>query len=210
MRLLGVGQPLRNVFALALVVVVGVLSARLADAGQIAFTMSGQGVIEAAPVTAGTQSDYQEQGTATLFGHYTGDGRLRFDELITATSGKFSSALPFIVTAENGDQLCFTYVGDVERTDMGDGLITTRWVADFKPIVGSGTGQFEQVTGGSFRMTAETDAFSPESNANVAYRTAGTGSLLLVPEPAVALGLTAGGLALCFAGPYRRATLRRR
>ena len=59
---------------LVLVVAVFVVGTSLAPAGQIAFNMAGQGVLETVPVAAATQSDYQVTGNATLFGNYTGDG----------------------------------------------------------------------------------------------------------------------------------------
>lgn len=178
-------------------VICGVVAGHVSvEAGEISISLNGTGLMEEVPLTLGKQADHHVTGESSLWGKYTGDGRLRFDELLNAAAGKFSSSLPFVVTAENGDQICFHYQGTVEILDAGNGLMTTRWVAEFKPIIGSGTGALEPIHGGSFRLTTETDSFSPTAAINVGYRWSGAGVLTMVPEPSLALSSCLGGLVL--------------
>jgi len=146
------------------------------------------------PLTAGGQSNYTSTGIAALFDDYTGDGRLRVDTMTDDDSGKISNATPFIVTGADGDQLCFTFLGDLELEDAGNGLVIARWLAEFKPIIGSGSGKFESVSGGSFFLSSQTDPFLPGSATNIVYRWSGEGSLMLVPEPSSCGLLSIAGL----------------
>ena len=111
------------------------------------------------PLAEGLSAPHDADGTATHLGRYHAEGLVRLDHFTGPTTAEFSSAVPVVFTAANGDELHFDYAGTVELIPLGGGLFVTVWVAEFTPAAGS-TGRFAKVIGGSFVMTAVTDPFA--------------------------------------------------
>ena len=67
-------------------------------------------------------------------------------------------------------------------------IFFTTWVAEFKPTVGSSTGQFANVIDGSIIVTAVSDSFIPSVSTDIPYSWSGPpGWLQFVPEPSSAI-----------------------
>jgi hypothetical protein len=92
-------------------------------------------------------------------------------------TGDFSSAVPFVFTAANGDDLAFDYAGTVELFPLPDGEFIGVFVATFTPAFDECTGRFTKVIGGSFVMTAITDPFVLGSTDPTGYTWSGEGTL---------------------------------
>lgn len=67
----------------------------------------------------------------------------------------FSNSAPVTFSVSAGD-ISMNYAGEVTLTPVDNENFTAVFVANFVPIVGSGTGVFEDVVGGQFEMTATT------------------------------------------------------
>ena len=109
-------------------------------------------------------------GTATHLGKYFGEG---IEQTVMSTgplTAQFSSAVPFVFTGANGDDLAFHYgrvdfgaavPGFVELYPQDDGKFIAVFFAEFTPVLELCTGRFEKVIGGSFFMVATTEPFVP-------------------------------------------------
>ena len=139
------------------------------------FQVSGQGIVDFIPLIPGQAAPHDADGTATHLGRYHAEGLVRLDHFTGPTTADFSSAVPVVFTAANGDELHFDYAGTVELIPLGGGLFRTVWVAEFTPAAGS-TGRFAKVVGGSFIMTAVTDPFAP-GDTDIPYEWQGSGTL---------------------------------
>jgi hypothetical protein len=138
---------------------------------------------------------------------YTGNGRVRLLAPPDPNTGfaPFESAVPFLFDFGNGDTLLIHYgrtdfgapePGMVQVVPVPPNLVDTTWFATFNPVPGSGTGQFADVIGGEFFMTAETDPFDP-TTADVPYSwSSDVGYLTFVPEPSSLLAAGLGWVAL--------------
>src|SRR5262249_32507390 len=80
---------------------------------------------------------HDADGTATHMGRYHAEGLVRLDHLTGPTTAEFSSAVPVVFTAADGDELLFDYAGTVELIPLAGGLFVTGWVAEFTPAAGS-------------------------------------------------------------------------
>jgi hypothetical protein len=132
------------------------------------FQISGGGLADYIPVTVGNPVYHFARGQATELGQYFGEGEVQLDRFTGPLSAEFSSAVPFVFTAANGDKLAFTYgdtsngakePGQVQLIDQGDGTFTSVWVAEFNPVPALCTGRFKNIIGGSFIMVAQTEPF---------------------------------------------------
>src|SRR5207302_2245250 len=116
----------------------------------------------------GTSAPHFAVGEATELGKYYGEGAVRLDRFTGPATAQFSSAIPFVFTAANGDQLAFTYgdtdngakqPGEVTLFPLAGGTVRAVFVAEFNPVISMCTGRFSKVTGGSFIMVAVTEPF---------------------------------------------------
>jgi hypothetical protein len=148
------------------------------------FKVTGRGVTEFVPIVPGTSASHWAVGHATGMGKYSGEGRVRLDAYTGLTTAAFSSEVPFVFTAANGDQLAFHYghtelgaagPGEVTLYPAGNGKVISVWVAEFNPVVEECTGQFANVVDGSFIMVASTEPFVFGSQRPVAYTWLGNG-----------------------------------
>jgi hypothetical protein len=140
------------------------------------FHVSGSGIVDFIPLAEGLSAPHDADGTATHLGRYHAEGLVRLDHFTGPTTADFSSAVPVVFTAANGDELHFDYAGTVELVPLGGDLFMTVWVAEFTPAAGS-KGRFADVIGGSFIMTAVTDPFAP-GDTDIAYTWEGSGTLV--------------------------------
>jgi hypothetical protein len=150
------------------------------------FKVTGGGVVAYVPFTLDTPVFHYAIGQATSLGRYYAAGEVQLDAFTSATTADFSSAVPCVFTAANGDRLAFTYgrtdngaagPGVVELIDAGGGEVITVWTAEFNPVPALCTGRFAKITGGSFIMVAMTDPFVFGSLDPVAYTWQGSGSV---------------------------------
>jgi hypothetical protein len=169
----------------AFVATLMLLSAR-ADAQVVPFKITGGGIVEFIPSTLNTPASHFATGTATELGKYYGEGEVVLDAFLSPSTAAFSSAVPFVFTAANGDQLAFHYgrtdfgapkPGFVELLPAGDGLVIAVWFAEFDPVYADCTGRFADLVGGSFFMIAVTEPFVFGAMDPVAYTWSGQGSL---------------------------------
>lgn len=159
--------------AIAALVAVLALACR-ADAQVKPFKITGGGPAPDGFSIFGAPSQHSATGHATELGKYTGDGvatALSFDP--TTGSGTFHGFVVF--EAANGDKLAFTYgdtdngaeeVGTFRVVDAGGGKVKVIFVAEFNPIPELCTGRFANVVDGSFIMTAETEPFELDIDAD--------------------------------------------
>ncbi len=121
----------------------------------------------------GVASPHWSIGQATHLGKYYGEGEAQILAFTGPTTANFSSAIPFVFTAANGDDLAFTYgrtdngaasPGEVTLFPVDNGQFIAVWVAEFNPVPELCTGRFAHVVDGSFIMIAETDPFSLPAN----------------------------------------------
>ncbi len=121
------------------------------------FKVTGAGFVDKFPLIPGEEVPFTAVGNATNLGKYTGEGTVRLDAFTSPTTADFSSGVPFVFTGANGDQLAFDFAGSVELTFIPNtDLVTTKWTAEFTPVIGENSGKFANVSGGSFEMIAET------------------------------------------------------
>lgn len=177
----------RFVVALSALAVVLTLACSKAQAQVEPFKVVGAGVVDYVPSTIGDAVRHDAVGTATHVGNYSGVGKVQLDAFTSASTADFSSAVPFVFTAANGDRLAFHY----GRTDFGAaepghvslfpaaeaGKVIAVWVAEFNPVVAECTGRFEKIIGGSFIMIAVTEPFVFGATDPVKYVWAGDGSI---------------------------------
>jgi hypothetical protein len=163
-----------------------VVACNRAQAQAKPFKVKGGGVADYVPFTLATPVFHWAVGEATFLGRYYGAGEVQLDAFTSATTAEFSSAVPFVFTAANGDQLAFTYgrtengaasPGQVGLFDAGGGEVLAVWTAEFNPVLELCTGRFAKVTGGSFIMVAVTEPFVFGSLDPVGYTWQGSGSL---------------------------------
>jgi hypothetical protein len=140
------------------------------------FRVSGAGTVAYIPFPGDPPANHWAVGNANMLGNYYADGWVRVDEFTSATTANFSSAVPVVFTAANGDELHFDYAGEVTIADAGGGMFTSVWVAKFTPVIGASTGRFERVIGGSFIMTASTAPFF-FTDTDIPYSWEGNGTL---------------------------------
>lgn len=150
------------------------------------FKITGGGVVDYIPLQLGVEVSHTAVGQATELGRYHGLGTFQLDRFTSPTTAEFSSSVPFVFVAANGDELAFTYgdttngaqqPGQVELFYVGDGRFVAVFVAEFNPVPGSSTGRFAKVVGGSFIMTAVTEPFVLGATDPVAYTWSGDGWL---------------------------------
>lgn len=122
----------------------------------------------------------------------------------------FSNSIPVTFTSTDPNEpsaISMNYAGEVTLTPFDATQFMAVFVATFEPIVGSGTGVFSDVIGGSFEMTAiTTQPFVPKLSptqtsfsTDVPYVWVSTGgvgdTLTAIPEPSVwSMTLLIGGL----------------
>ncbi len=162
------------------------LAPQIASAQVKPFKISGCGIADAMPLTPGQVVAHQSVGVATHLGAHTGQGRLKLGIFTSPTTATFSSEVPYVFKAANGDQLACTYgldgttvTGKVElfRPNPLLPIAYAVFVAEFKPVPAQCTGRFAKVIGGSFLMTAVSEPFDLRNPVNVRYCWEGDGTL---------------------------------
>jgi hypothetical protein len=178
-----------GVSSLVALVVVFVVACPPAHAQVKPFKVTGGGIApDGVPVTTGDPRPHWAVGHATELGNYYGQGMVQIDMFTSPTTAEFSSAVPFVFIAANGDKLAFTY-GDTNNGAAKPGTVTlfpvdmthvvAVFVAEFNPVPARCTGRFAKVIGGSFIMTAVTDPFEPTgADVPVGYTWSGEGSIV--------------------------------
>lgn len=150
------------------------------------FKISGGGTVDQLPLALGSQGNHTATGTATQLGDY------HLDEAAAQLTGLvdpnnplvayFNSAVDPVFVAANGDKLTLHYDGIVTLIPVLDeggnptGQFTSRWVADFTPVIGESTGRFTKVVGGSFEMIATTGPMNLDDT-DIPYQWSGDGFL---------------------------------
>lgn len=166
-----------TVFALALL-----LAAGQAGAQTKPFKVTGGGIAaRGLPLTPHTPAPHWAVGQATELGRYYGSGFFQVDAFTGPLTGDFSSAVPFVFTAANGDDLAFDYAGTVELFPVAGGEFVAVFVATFTPVTDLCTGRFAKVTGANFVMTAITEPFVLGSTSPTGYVWSGEGTLTFNP-----------------------------
>jgi hypothetical protein len=161
---------------LAALVAILVVASAPAQAQVKPFKVTGGGIAsEGFPTDVNDPRPHWAVGHATELGNYFGEGFFQIDSF---TTGAFSSAVPFVFTAANKDDLAFDYAGFVELFYVGNGEFVAVFVATFTPAFDQCTGRFTKVTGGSFVMTAVTDPFVLGASDPVGYTWSGEGSIV--------------------------------
>jgi len=148
------------------------------------FKVSGGGTVDFLPLDpTGPSAPHNATGNATQLGnYYLVDAAVQIDSFIDPLTANFSSAVDPVFVAANGDKLVLHYEGIVKLTPVLDennqptGEFTSRWVADFTPVLEECTGRFEKVVGGSFEMIATSGAFQL-SDTDIPYQWKGDGFL---------------------------------
>jgi hypothetical protein len=150
------------------------------------FKVKGAGTVDYVPLIPYVPVHHDATGEGTELGRYQGAGQVQLIGFTGPTTANFDSAVPFIFTAANGDQLAFTY-GDVTNGAAQPGLVTLYpvdaphvfavWVAEFNPVPALCTGRFANVTDGSFIMTAVTEPFVLGAFDPVGYSWSGQGTI---------------------------------
>jgi hypothetical protein len=172
-----------SVAFLTTVVAVLTLACR-ADAQVKPFEVTGGGLAEYIPTKVHEPVFHFAVGVATELGKYYGEGKVQLDQFTSATTADFSSAVPFVFTAANGDQLAFTYgdtnngakqPGEVTLYPVGGGEFVAVWVAEFNPVPELSTGRFAKVIDGSFTMVAVNEPFVLGAHDPVEYTWQGDG-----------------------------------
>ncbi|MFO0877441.1 MAG: hypothetical protein U0840_08705 [Gemmataceae bacterium] len=157
-----------RLLALATVIVGGTR----AEAQVKSFKINGAGIVDYIPTAPGLTPAHWAVGNATELGKYYGLGAVQVDDVVT---GAFSSAVPFVCEAANGDKLAFDYSGFVQVLFDENGAPYTLWIAEFTPALAQCTGRFSKVIDGSFIMTAISAPFNPFVPAPVEYSWEGKG-----------------------------------
>jgi hypothetical protein len=149
-----------------------------ADAQVKPFKVIGWGIAgHGLPLTPDVPAPHWAVGHATELGNYHGSGFFQIDMFTGPLTGDFSSAVPFIFIAANGDHLACDYEGTVELFPLANGEFVAVFVATFTPVLHLCTGRFEKLIGGSFVMTAITEPFVLGSHNPTAYAWFGDGTL---------------------------------
>src|SRR5262245_2499041 len=174
------------VIRLTALVAVLTLACPRAEAQVKPFKVTGGGTADYIPITTNDPVFHDAVGQATELGRYYGDGMVQLDQFTSPSTAEFSSAVPFVFTAANGDKLAFTYgdtdngaqqPGQVELIYVGGGEFITVWVAEFNPVLSECTGRFKKIIGGSFIMVAMTEPFVLGAKDPVGYTWEGKGWL---------------------------------
>jgi hypothetical protein len=118
---------------------------------------------------------HDADGTATELGNYHAEGVVQIDEFTGPLTATFSSQVPVVFTAANGDELHLHYAGTVELIPVSATEFISVWVADFTPADGS-TGRFANVIDASITFTAITEPFEL-ADTNIAYSWEGKGTI---------------------------------
>ena len=171
----------RNKVSVALMVLAcfAAVANNQAEAQVKPFKIQGGGVLAFFP-PIGEEAPHTIEGQATHLGQHDGlgwvrplrpaapdDPRLLPGNILAA---EFDNSRPTIFVAANGDELYYDYgrgeglysPGIVQLFPDPDqpGKVFAVFIAEFTPILGAGTGRFENVVGGSFDMTAITESFA--------------------------------------------------
>lgn len=159
--------------------ILGALAPQAAEAQVKPFKVTGGGVAaDGFPTTLDTPAPHNATGNATELGEYSADGFFQIDEFTSPLDADFSSSVPCIFTAANGDEIQFDYAGTVELFTEDDVTFTAVFTATFTPVLtpGANTGRFAKVIGGSFVMVATSAPFE-FGELNVPYTWEGQGTL---------------------------------
>src|SRR2546430_14569713 len=111
----------RNAWLKPVVVSLAALAAVLslpcprAEAQVKPFKVVGEGVADYIPFQLNDPVFHFAVGVGTDLGKYYGEGKVVLDRFTSATTAEFSSAVPFVFVAANGDRLACHY----GRTDFG-------------------------------------------------------------------------------------------
>lgn len=198
----------RWVAALAVLAIVAASGSVQAQVGTKKFKINGSGVgpngLPLPPSLGGAFSaPHTIVGNANFLGRHNGAGAVHTETADLSDlpntgiiTGTFGSAIPFVFTAANGDQLACdygrsgaAYVGTymlvpVSNNPMNWGpgqLYTAIFFADFVPLPAQSTGRFAGVTG-SWLMIAVTQPFVLGSTDQLSYSWQGDGQLTF-PSP---------------------------
>jgi hypothetical protein len=149
------------------------------------FKVTGGGIVDYVPLLVDTPVFHFAIGNATKLGQYYAEGKFQLLEFTSPTSADFSSTVPCVFTAANGDKLAFHYgrtdfgaaaPGNVVLVPAAGGKFIAVFTAEFNPVLGASTGRFAKVVDGSFIMIAITEPFVLGPNP-VAYTWKGDGWL---------------------------------
>jgi hypothetical protein len=156
------------------------------------FKVTGGGVApRGLSLVLGTPTPHWAVGNATGLGKYYSAGAFQLLKFTSPTTADFSSSVPCVFVAANGDKLVCTYgdttngakqAGKVTLTVVGvtankTPIVTGTFVAEFNPVPALCTGRFNNVVGGSFIMVAVTQPFVLGATDPVGFTWAGKGSL---------------------------------
>lgn len=164
------------------------LAPQIASAQVKPFKIVGSGIADEIPLNTDQVEAHTSVGVATHLGAHTGQGELKLGELLSNTSNSvtyaFSSNVPYVFKAANGDKLACTYgldgtivPGKVELFFIDPTTAYAVFVAEFNPVPALCTGRFAKVKKGSFFMTAVTEPFDLRTPVNVRYSWEGEGTL---------------------------------
>jgi hypothetical protein len=158
-----------------------------AQAQVVPFKVTGGGIApDGVPSNPGQSLPHWAIGNATELGKYYGQGFVELDMFTGPNTATFSSPVPFVFTAANGDNLAFYYgrvdqgatsPGEVTLYPAGGGEVIAVFVAEFTPAFAACTGQFTKLSGGSFTMVAISEPFVFGSDAPAGYTWSGQGTL---------------------------------
>lgn len=141
----------------------------------------GEGVVDWIPIPKEMggrgPAVHTADGVGTLLGLHHARGVVRVDEFTSPLTARFSSAEPVVFRARDGDELHMNYAGNVELIPLTETTFISVWDAVFTPVLGSSTGRFRRVTGGSARFLAVTEPFEL-ADTDVRYGWVGDGSLV--------------------------------
>ena len=163
-------------------------TATQADAQVKPFEVTGGGTADKLAVQTGEPVFHEATGTATHLGAYSGEGMYVLDAFTGQTTAEFSSAVPFVFTAANGDKLVCDYghgplgpgkvtLNVLGITPAGEIIVEAVFVAEFTPVLDQCTGRFAQLVDGSFVMVATAEPTILGSEEPVGYTWEGEGWL---------------------------------
>ncbi|QDU19532.1 hypothetical protein [Urbifossiella limnaea] len=134
----------------------------------VPFRINGTGpAFQGVPLFPGGSADHEiTSGTATRLGQHTGSGSFTLGSLAVSGTGAVTGTFQgsFVFVAANGDRLAFTYgdgfTGVVTGQISADGSAIEGVVFDavFAYDAANSTGRFSNLSGGSFRMIAQSDS----------------------------------------------------
>jgi hypothetical protein len=155
------------------------LAPRQADAQVEPFKVIGAGIAaDGLPLTPDVPAPHWAVGHGTGLGEYFGSGFFEINKFTGPLTGDFSSAVPFVFKGAHGNHLACDYEGTVELFPLANGKFVAVFVATFTPVLDLCTGHFEDLTGGSFVMTAITEPFVLGSHDPTGYVWFGEGALI--------------------------------